>query len=177
MNPFKKSLSFVFLTAALTFGLAGCGHDSTNSTEPPPNKCGSCARYEQCLSSGLCGINPNSSWLLAVQNAKIASTTPSGEAWDAFGGAPDPFVVLDGQRTRTVQDSFTPTWAEGLNYTAATLLLQGVNVQVLDEDLAQSDLIAGPSQVVFRESDLRSGLVTLKNFSQALSLTFSLTPQ
>ena len=76
-----------------------------------------------------------------------------------------------------MSDSFTPVWNEGATYTAATLLGQGVTVEVLDEDSAANDSIGGPSKVTFPEAAFRSGILTVTNFGQAQQLSFSLTPR
>lgn len=176
MNRTNKTLSTCLLFA-LSLTVACDGSSTPDGSNPPPNPCGSCASYEQCLPSGSCGVSPNSSWFLAVTRAQIASTKTTGDAWDVFGGAPDPFVIIDTRRTTTVSDSFTPVWNEGATYTAATLLGQGVTVEVLDEDSAANDSIGGPSKVTFPEAAFRSGILTVSNFGQAQQLSFSLTPR
>ena len=178
MNKHLKSFAKFVVSASLVWSVGGCGNESPgpnpnpNPIDPKPMACGSCAAYEVCSSSGLCAINPSSSWFLAVGSAQIATTKSTGDAWDAFGGAPDPFVMLDARRTSTVQDSFTPTWNEGATYTAGTLLNVGVSVQVLDEDVSANDTIGGPSQLVLKESDLRRGSLTVTNLGQVRTLTF-----
>ncbi len=176
MNKFSKSLTRTLLSVSLGLTVA-CGGRDPEGSGPPPNKCGSCASYEMCLSSGVCGISPSSTWFFAAVSAQIATTKTTGDAWDAFGGAPDPFVLIDGKKTTTIQDTFMPTWNEGVTYTAATLINQGVTVQVLDEDVSQNDNIGGPSLVIPTESELRRGSLTLTNFGQAQSLTFALLPR
>ena len=179
MNTIGKFLTTMLLGITL-LGTSACGNTDRGGggeTPPPVNKCGSCARYETCMASGLCGISPNSTWFFAVDTATITSTKPDGSAWDAFGGAPDPFVQLDGKRTTTQQDTFTPTFAEGTTYTATNLLTQGVSVTVYDEDVSSNDLIGGPTFVRPTEADLRLGVLTVKNLGEAQSITFTLTPQ
>ena len=166
----------------LTTAAPGCGNTDPGTggppaPPPPPNKCGSCARYESCMPSGVCGINANSTWFLSIDSATIASTKPDGSAWDAFGGAPDPFVQLDSKRTSTKQDSFTPTWQEGSTYTANNLLVQGVTVSLFDEDVSANDPIGDPTTIRPTEADLRTGLLTVRNLGQAQTLTLSFIPQ
>jgi len=180
MKKFQQSLASALLGLALLDG--GCGHDNpgpgTDPNNPPPNQCGSCAAYELCdTATKTCSVNPSSTWFLSVDSARIATTTSSGDAWDVFGGAPDPFVLLDSRQTTTKQDTFTPTWQEGATYTAATLTGPGVSVTVYDEDPASNDLIGGPSIVRFTNADLRRGSLTLMNLGQVLSLSMSLTPR
>ena len=169
------------LASALALWLGACGGQTPGPDVPPPvdppRTCGSCLSYEQCMPSGSCGINPNSTWFFAVDSARIASTKTTDDAWDAFGGAPDPYVVLDTRRTTTQQDTFTPLWQEGATYTATNLLNQGVTVQVIDDDISAPDPIGGPTVVRPSEADLRRGTLTVANLGQATSITFSLTPR
>ena len=180
MAKFYKSLSSVLL--GLTLLGSACGRDTSgpgpDPNNPPPNQCGSCTAYELCNSAtNTCGINPSSTWFLAMDRAQIVSTKSTGDAWDAFGGAPDPFMILDTRQTTTKQDTFTPSWQEGSTYTAATLTGSGVSVTVYDDDAASNDLIGGPSTVRFTEADLRRGSLTLMNLGQVSSLTMTLTPR
>lgn len=169
------------LASALALVLGACGGQEPGPGGPgpidPPRTCGSCLSYEQCMPSGSCGINLNATWFFAVDSARIASTKTTGDAWDAFGGAPDPYVVLDTRRTTTQQDTFTPVWQEGATYTATNLLNQGVTVQVIDDDVAAPDPIGGPTVVRPTEADLRRGSLTVANLGQATSITFSMTPR
>lgn len=165
---------------AFAIWLAACGSRESGPGDPipnPPRPCGSCLAYEQCTSAGTCAINPNSTWFFAADSAVIASTKSNGDAWDAFGGAPDPYLVLDGRRTTAKQDTFTPSWQEGGTYTATNLLTQGVTVQVIDDDVAAPDPIGGPTVVRPSESDLRAGVLTVRNLGQAQSTTFTFTAQ
>ena len=180
MNTFAKLLTSTLF--GLTLLGTGCGNNDPGPgggtpPPPPPNKCGSCARYEVCMTSGVCGINPSSTWLFAVDSVTVASTKTDGSTWDAFGGAPDPFVQLDTKRTTTKQDTFTATFGEGTSYTATNLLNQGVAVTVYDEDVSANDLIGGPTTVRPTEADLRSGTLTVTNLGQAQRITFTMTPQ
>lgn len=165
---------------AFALWLAACGGQTPGPGGPgtdPPRTCGTCLAYEQCTSSGTCGINPNSTWFFAADSAVIKSTKSNGDAWDAFGGAPDPYVLLDGRRTATKQDTFTPDWQEGATYTATNLLNQGVTVQIIDDDVAAPDPIGGPTVVRPAESDLRAGVLTVRNLGQAQSITFTVMAQ
>lgn len=179
-----KTFSNTLFSALLGLTLLGgaCGRDTSgpgpDPNNPPPKPCGSCSAYELCNSAtNTCEVNPSSTWFLAVERAQIASTKTTGDAWDVFGGAPDPFVLLDTRQTTTKQDTFTPSWQEGTTYTAATLTGPGVSITVYDEDAASNDLIGGPSTVRFTEADLRRGSLTLMNLGQVSSLTLTLTPR
>lgn len=175
MRMLRQLLSTALLSSALVW--MGCGDSTTPGAPPPANKCGSCARYETCMASGFCGVNPNSTWMFTVGSATIATMKTDGSTWDTLGGAPDPFVQIDTKKSTTKQDTFSPTWQEGAVYTATTLLNQGVQVTVYDEDLAANDLIGGPVTVRPTETDLRTGSLTVKNIGQVQSISFSLVAQ
>ena len=175
MRLFRRLFSTTLLGATLLW--MGCGDSTTPGAPPPANKCGSCARYETCMSSGFCGVNPNSTWMFTVGSATIATMKTDGSTWDTLGGAPDPFVQIDTKKSTTKQDTFSQARQEGAVYTATTLLNQGVQVTVYDEDIAANDLIGGPVTVRPTETDLRTGSLTVKNIGQVQSINFSLVAQ
>lgn len=178
MTLFAKRLASTVLGLSLLSLVPACGHTDSGPGGPPPPTCGSCASYESCLPSGLCGITPNSTWFFAADHATVATTKSDGSAWDPFGGAPDPYVQLDSTRTSIKQDTFSPIWQEGTTYTATNLLSQGVSVTVYDSDPNSSDdLIGGPTTVRPTEADLRRGTLTVNNLGQVISISFTMMPQ
>lgn len=181
MRKLTTLLTTTFLTTTLLLGACGGRDTSGGGTDmgPPPNTCGSCASYEMCLSSGICGINPNSTWFFGIESGKIATMKTDGSAWDTLGGAPDPFLIVGGLTTTTKSDTFTPSWspAQGLITTATALLNQGVTIEVFDEDVSQHDRIGGPTVVRPLEADLRRGTLTVNNLGQAQTLSFVMTPR
>jgi Ca2+-dependent lipid-binding protein len=78
-------------------------------------------------------------------SATIPQFTSTGETWDGFGGAPDPYVCLRvndmpfGSCSVTIQDSFTPTW----NKSWTVLINSSTKVELVawDEDVASNDFI------------------------------------
>jgi len=81
--------------------------------------CVACDSCYQCSDAGACVPDPQARWSLSCSSAKIASTKPNGQPWDAGGfgasGAPDPYCRIsnDGQivsQTTTQTDTFTPMW-------------------------------------------------------------------
>lgn len=71
-------------------------------------------------------------WQIGVSRASIPTTKPNGDSWDAFGGAPDPFVCLEiGTNqpicTVTLQDTFTPRWDSLSTASFTYAQLQDVN--------------------------------------------------
>ena len=115
--------------------------------------------------------------MFTVGSATIATMKTDGSTWDTLGGAPDPFVQIDTKKSTTKQDTFSQARQEGAVYTATTLLNQGVQVTVYDEDLAANDLIGGSVTVHPTETGLRTGSLTVKNLGQVQSISFSRVAQ
>ncbi len=76
----------------------------------------------------------------------MPTTDATGSAWDAFGGAPDPYVSVV-VNTVTVDtptyanDTFTPAWNQTLLITLKTTDV--LDVDVWDSDGVSDDLIDG----------------------------------
>lgn len=96
-----------------------------------------------------------------VASGKVATKSPAGEAWDALGRAPDPFVCLTIGTSRTctstVKDSFQPVWNEQFPAATATALRSGVIVVISDEDIASNDPIGLTTVVPVREQNFLLG--------------------
>ena len=161
--------------------LAACGGPPSGSPSTgapgPPAVCGACRSFEVCTASGRCGVDRDRTWVLGVADAIIESTKQSGEAWDAFGGAPDPFVTIGGGRTPTVRDSFHPVWNVGERFLAGQLMDQGVTVQVWDEDAAENDAITRPTLLRLGEADFSVGRRTITDWFGAEQITFVWEPR
>ncbi len=147
---------------------------------PPPSSCnasncGGCCSGDTCLagnsaaacgaagglcvdcgpdrlcSSGSCVIDPASRWDVVVVSVSVPSQTTTGEAWDALGGAPDPFVtVYVGSetnavgRTATANDTFSANYGVVVgNGQRADAILGYLGFQVSDEDVSAHDWIGG----------------------------------
>lgn len=117
-----------------------CGDDGCGGS------CGTCNGGLSCL-SGSCGVDPASQWSIRVLGGTISQRGPDGSTWDAFGGAPDPYVcvTIGGARTCTpaIPDSFTPVWNQDLPPATANTLRAGISVATYEEDVASNDTICG----------------------------------
>lgn len=172
------------LCSLLSLGFIACGgapqgfpDSRAPGTPGTPAVCGPCRDFEVCTAAGRCAVDRDRTWVLGVADAIISSKKPSGEAWDAFGGAPDPFVTIGGGRTATVQDSFRPVWNVGERFLAAQLLDQGVTVQVWDEDVAENDAITQPTLLRLGEADFAAGRRTIQDWFGAERITFVWEPR
>lgn len=78
--------------------------------------CQACGPATIC-ENGVCIADSLSRWNLMLLSGTVAPTTPGGEAWDAFGGYPDPMLCFRDQASGTVRDcslaadnTTTPVW-------------------------------------------------------------------
>jgi hypothetical protein len=85
--------------------------------------CSTCGKCQLCNSSGVCDVDPSSTWDVICGEAVVAAKQPSGLTWDPQTGgpdgpAPDPFCEFempagslpDGKVTVTLGDTYTPVW-------------------------------------------------------------------
>ena len=124
--------------------------DVIASTAPGPLT--TCVDSTDCFDDEVCIVGEcERAWArpytLYIDGASVASSGPSG-AWDALGGAPDPFVdwVVDwgvdsiAGVTSTDPDTYFPTWYETWDIYALKSSTE-VFFGLYDEDLVSDDLI------------------------------------
>jgi len=156
-----------FALSILLCMAAACGRKDDTADDLDPSKlpsAGNCALGcnpgFKC-SAGACALDPSGMWVMTVTSGKVSPQSPAGDAWDAFGGAPDPFVCLtigtSRSCTRTAQDTFQPSWNERFPAATATAYLSGVTVSMVDEDLSSNDPICGPNVVPVKEGNFLLG--------------------
>ena len=106
--------------------------------------CMACGTGQLC-ERGSCIIDGASRWKIRVLDALVPTTKTSGEAWDGFGGAPDPAVIV---RSGTRMLGFTPeagdVFEATFNYTTpndvtAEELMTDLVFEVVDVDAAAND--------------------------------------
>ena len=119
-----------------------------------------CSTGFQC-SLGTCQPDALSLWVVTVEKGVIQERNAHHDAWDAFGGAPDPSACLtiSGQRTctSTVRDSFQPTWFESLPPMTAGTLMSSISVEIWDRDASFDDPICRPGEALISKDDLARG--------------------
>lgn len=138
-----------------------------------PSNCGGCCSGETCLagnsgaacgaagdvcidcgpdrlcSSGSCSIDPASRWNVIVESVHVNAQTAAGDAWDAFGGAPDPlvnvYIAAEGAyvgSTTSVADTFDATFNQRIATGQRAGALEAfLSFEVLDEDTTSNDFI------------------------------------
>lgn len=118
------------------------------------NACVACPGSSICQ-EGQCVIDPDSRWDLVLINGEVEGEMHDGASWDAFGGAPDPYLELlfepnGGQSvsytTATRNNTLVPEWNETvlLNVKASDLLSDSNNTityRLWDEDVSYDDRI------------------------------------
>ncbi len=87
--------------------------------------CSACGKCLLCNTSGVCDVDPSSTWDVVCGQATIAQTQPNGATWDPHtpgpdGTAPDPFCQFEmpanttnpnlGKSSPTLPDTFSPVW-------------------------------------------------------------------
>lgn len=124
-------------------------------------------------------------WVVQPTSATIRTTDSTGAAWDALGGAPDPFCDLYCPSSSTtvtsstpiVSDTFTPAWTTGgCTIKASDLLATGFKIGCYDSDVSANDTIAPPSTIMVTEPMVLSGkLDGLTNNMTLTTLSVSFT--
>lgn len=149
-----KLVTSVFLALLM----AACGmpadrdyDDFDNRNQDGKKNDGSCSAHAECDASEVCIANrcreaAGRKYDFTFVSATVPTQTSSKEAWDAFGGAPDPFAVLlvddvEVCRTAVALDTFTPSWNKKCSatlYNSSTF-----TVHIYDEDVSAHDYIDG----------------------------------
>lgn len=119
-----------------------------------------CAAGFQC-SLGTCEPDALSLWIVTIEKGTIQERNAYHDAWDAFGGAPDPkaCLTISGHRTctSTVQDSFLPAWFESLPPKTAGTLMSSISAEIWDRDVSFDDAICRPGEALITKDDLARG--------------------
>lgn len=123
-----------------------------------------CREWETC-SAGICNFDTTSQWNVIAASGTVADHDPNGEAWDALGGAPDPYacMTVNGQKscTSTKQDTFHPVWNERLfSRAGAGSLMGGIAVSYVDEDVSSNDVICSGTVTVSKQN-FNNGALTV----------------
>lgn len=159
-----------FAIAFSLFSLVACGREDGPSGPSDPNNPGNptnlgscttgCLRGYQCMANA-CALNPSGLWKVVVTGGTISTQSPSGSAWDAFGGAPDPIACLtiNGSRSCTTSraDTFSPTWNMSFGTVTATALLSGITAELVDEDVSSNDTVCAAGVVPVTQQNFASG--------------------
>lgn len=126
-------------------------------------------------------------WKVQPISATIRSTDSTGVAWDALGGAPDPYCDLYCPSSATtitsstpfVDDVFMVTWSTGgCVMKASDLLTLGFKIGVYDDDATSDDTIASPGMITVSEAELLAGRITgITNNTTLTTLTVALQRQ
>jgi hypothetical protein len=134
--------------------------------------CATCGgSHAACLTNRTCGYQPDVAWHVTVDSAVIAATNGTA-AWDASGGAPDPFVRLwcspnasVPKVSTTIVDDLTPKWSTGADcfIPYEDLASKGFAIELLDEDIAVHDTILPKMTVVPKPADFASNAITVSN--------------
>ncbi len=128
-----------------------------------------CEEDQRCEDS-VCRNIFGRSWRIQVHNITVTSKMPNGEDWDAFGGLPDIFVIVEKNstevfRTETVDDSLSASWSSAYSSTVLNKS-DSLSFLIYDEDVVFDDHISTPHiPSSHLETFLKAGEITEKNFN------------
>ncbi|MBN8610269.1 MAG: hypothetical protein J0L92_06780 [Deltaproteobacteria bacterium] len=129
------------VAVALTLGACGgSGPGPGESCSPSVDECSG----ETICIGGACEAAFGRVYSITDVQVSVPSSDPVGDAWDAFGGAPDPFIVVAVNGTpiatsATRDDAFGGTFFGPYD---ATLIGGGsLAIEVWDEDVSANDLM------------------------------------
>ena len=135
---------------------AGCCSGNTCLAGSATNACGGgggicldCGSGTLCEGSA-CAVDPASRWNILVDSYELSSSV-TGSAWDAFGGAPDPVLRVYSPTESTLvgtvngpDDVFSSSFASprpaGMNL-RADALLGYLEFRMLDEDVSDFEFV------------------------------------
>jgi hypothetical protein len=104
------------------------------------NACFRCGPNSICV-DGECRLDPASRWDVVIVNAEVPERDQNGNAWDPFGGLPDPYVVMTaGLGTSDERTDRTP-------HVNNTTFADFDNHVVLED--VRADLLTGAGRVLF----------------------------
>jgi hypothetical protein len=123
---------------------------------------------DQTCTAGICVVDPASLWNFVIVSADVPTTDSEGDAWDAFGGAPDVFIEVTlgvntaapvTDTTATISDQFTflyspPDGEVVLTNVPASKILDSIRLRAHDSDTFDNDLMisiidSSPPESVF----------------------------
>ncbi len=130
--------------------------------------CQDCGPGRLCQGN-TCALDPRSRWDVLLLSAVVSATNANGDAWDAFGGNPDPYIQMtttDGvtsaeARSTTLNDTTSPSWFENvLTNVVAEALLGSLIFRVFDDDTF-SDTAMASCSTRLEESFFDGGTLTI----------------
>ncbi len=134
------------------------GHCRT-PCDPSASACGvGLVCLPMSATTGGCVPTPTSTskWRIHFMSASVKSQNPAaGAAWDALGGAPDPYAcattgAVTPLCTPSAADTFSATWPFALSQSYSYSDLASVNVSTWDEDLTTPDAISADTGLDLR---------------------------
>ncbi len=141
--------------------------------------CASCASGTGCNGVS-CEPEAGVQWQVVLLDGEVADMQPDGGTWDAFGGQPDPYVVIEAFdfESEFVDNTASPVWNETASSAALTSELQGdLEITVMDSDVLL-DQEMGTCTVSIPDEDF-GGFSTVTctiGGSQIWELTFQISP-
>lgn len=113
------------------------------------DQCGFQETCEVCFDGQVCNgidctLNLAAQWQVVLLNGEIVEMQPAGGTWDAFGGAPDPYLDIAELEFESafVDNTVNPVWFETITTgTLATDLMDPLTFRMRDSDVLVDQLI------------------------------------
>ncbi len=136
--------------------IVACGNEGESDGVP----CQNCEEWEKCQVDN-CVFDLSSQWDILAVSGTVSPKKPSGDAWDALDGAPDPLVCVtvigDKNCTLADQDTFKPSWNQKVAQNiGGEALMGGINIAYADEDISSNEGICS-GNIAVQESDFADG--------------------
>lgn len=171
----KLGIRSCVLVATL-WSIAGCG------AGPGPG--GSCSpSVDTCSGDNICIAGACESafgriYTINDVSVSVPTTDSAGDAWDALGGAPDPFIVVDVNgsvvaTSSTRNDTFSGAFSGP--YDATIIGGSALSIEVWDEDVSANDLMFTCQASPITASLLR--LRTLSCNAGGFTVSFQIDPR
>ena len=109
-----------------------------------------CSDLEVCVepfpeSEPACALANGRAYTLSVSSVVLSTTDQDGEAWDPFGGAPDPYIAVRINGTQTIFSATLSDTFSGPNLVRDVVLnsFDLVDIFIYDEDSSDDDFGGG----------------------------------
>lgn len=139
----------------------------------------SCLADDICIDEA-CTLAFGRSYQVTVTALTVNSLSPAGAAWDALGGAPDPYVVVTLNdvivfTSSVVQDVFTPTYTDTASFTIP--VGSTFRFEAWDSDVGTDDWIIGCVSAPLSADTLSGQLLTCNGSAESGTLGTTLQVQ
>jgi len=127
--------------------------------------CQACGRWGECSDAAICELAADTRWNVAVLSGTLSASNHAGGDWDGDGDLPDVYLritLAENGETRTnrtdAHETLTPSWNETPLADVAAPALEGMQLEIFDED-GNADDSAGICTAAVRLEDAEAGML------------------